>query len=245
MIEYHIMRKILITNDDGIKAEGLIKLADCATSFGEVWVVAPESERSAASHCITLKTHIDIYEYPDFPVENVRAFLCSGTPGDCVRVGSLNVMDEKPDLVLSGINFGYNVASDIQYSATCGAAFEANFQGYPAIALSEEIHGDHEVLDKYLHEILEKHIDTSYIPGQILNINFPDCPLSDYRGIMEDTTVSTGMIYQDIYNVAAELPGNGKRYMVQGIPQKKGEPGSDLWAVMNGYISIGYAKNIH
>ena len=244
MLEYHIMRKILITNDDGIKAEGLIKLADCAKSFGEVWVVAPESERSAASHCITLKTHIDMYPADDFPVSDVRAFSCSGTPGDCVRVGSLNIMDEKPDLVLSGINFGYNVASDIQYSATCGAAFEANFQGYPAIALSEEIHGNHEVLDKFLYEIIEKYIDTEYIPGQILNINFPDCSLSEYHGIMEDTTVSTGMIYQDIYNMTEELPDNGKRYMVQGIPQKKGEPGSDLWAVMNGYISIGYAKNI-
>ncbi len=235
--------KILVTNDDGIDSEGLFRLAECAKSFGEVWVIAPDSERSAASHCITLRHPIDIYPH-DFPIDGVMAFTCSGMPGDCVRVGGLNVMDERPDLVLSGINFGYNVASDIQYSATCGAAFEADFQGYNAIAVSEGSSGCHEVTDKYLKEVLTEVIGYEKKPGSIINVNFPDCPLTDYRGILRDRIVSNGMIYQDIYHVTDKLEKGGIRYMVEGIPKKVGEEGSDLKAVMENFISIGYAKNI-
>ncbi|MBR1855187.1 MAG: 5'/3'-nucleotidase SurE, partial [Lachnospiraceae bacterium] len=115
-----INRKILITNDDGITADGLIRLVREAVKFGEVWVVAPDGERSAASHSISLHRALDVYPY-DLGVDGVRAFTCSGTPGDCVRVGSIGVMPYKPDVVLSGINFGYNTATDIQYSATAGA----------------------------------------------------------------------------------------------------------------------------
>ncbi|MCR5098372.1 MAG: 5'/3'-nucleotidase SurE [Lachnospiraceae bacterium] len=235
--------KILVTNDDGINSEGLIRLAECARDFGEVWVIAPESERSAASHCITLRTHIDIYPH-DFPVDGVRAFTCSGMPGDCVRVGGLSVMDSRPDLVLSGINFGYNVASDIQYSATCGAAFEAEFQGYRAIAVSEGGSGIHEVTDKYLKEIITEVLGYETRPRQIINVNFPGCPLSEYRGILRDRTVSCGMVFRDIYNAIEDLENSGVRYMVEGIRDCKGEPGTDLEAVISGYISIGYAKNI-
>ena len=106
------MKTILITNDDGIFADGLIRLAATAKSFGEVWVVAPESQRSAASHSITLHSYIDVRPAA-FPVPGVHAFASSGTPGDCVRVGSLSVMPARPDIVLSGINYGYNAASDI------------------------------------------------------------------------------------------------------------------------------------
>ena len=175
--------RILITNDDGIEASGIIRLAHAAREFGEVWVVAPESQRSAASHSITLHNEIDIYPCPDFPVDGVHAYSCSGTPGDCVRVGSLSVMPAKPDIVLSGINFGYNVASDIQYSATAGAAFEASFQEYHAIALSEGCNG-HEVTDKFIREILKKLIATPLEPGFIHNVNFPDCPLGECQGIL-------------------------------------------------------------
>ena len=162
-------RRILITNDDGIKSEGLLRLVKEAAEFGEVWIVAPESERSAASHSITLRHEIDIFPV-EYPVESkfgVHAYSCSGTPGDCVRLGCTTIVPDKPTVVLCGINFGYNVASDIQYSATCGSAFEAEFQGVPAIAFSEGAGKCHEVSDRYLHEILEKLIDTEFIPGKI------------------------------------------------------------------------------
>ena len=102
------MRTILITNDDGIEAGGIVRLAEAAAEFGEVWVVAPARQMSAASHSITLHSPLDIYPH-SFPVPGVRAFSCSGTPGDCVRTGSLSILPRRPDVVLSGINYGFNV----------------------------------------------------------------------------------------------------------------------------------------
>ena len=235
------MRSILITNDDGIGADGLIRLARAAQAFGEVFVIAPETQRSAASHSITLHSHIDVYPH-DFPVAGVHAFSCSGTPADCVRICQ-NLMPQPPDAVLSGINFGYNVASDIQYSATAGAAFEAAFQGYSAIAISEGL-GDHSVTDKYLHQLLEEYIDVRHSKNEILNINIPACPIEEFKGILRDRKVSQGMFYEDGYKVVEELPGGGMRYMVDGKLVKVSEEGTDLRAVTENYISVGIAKNI-
>lgn len=235
--------RILITNDDGIQAAGIIRLARAAKEFGEVWVVAPESQRSAASHSISLHNAIDIYPCEDFPIEGVHAYSCSGTPGDCVRVGSLSVMPVKPDVVLSGINFGLNVASDIQYSATAGAAFEAAFQGYHAVALSEGCNFS-DVTDKYIREILKKLLDSPLEAGNIHNVNFPDCPLSDCQGILYDRTVSRGMFYKDHYNVVEELDDGGIRYMVEGVYTPEAEDDSDFHAVLNNYISVGVVNNI-
>lgn len=237
------MRNILITNDDGIRSGGIIRLAEAAKAFGRVFVVAPAEQRSALSQSITLRNHIDVYPVA-FPVKDVQAFACSGTPADCVRVGSLNVMPVRPDVVLSGINFGYNVASDIQYSATAGAAFEAAFQGYRAIALSEDASECHEVTDAYLLEVLGKWIDADAEKGRIININFPGCLLSDCRGVLEDRKVSESMFYRDRYNVAEELPGGGMRLMVEGIYSGEAEEGTDFHAVINGYVSVGIVSNI-
>ena len=238
------MKKILITNDDGIYADGIVRLARAAVKFGEVWVIAPDGQRSAMSHYITLHSHIDVYEVKDFPVEGVKAFSCSGMPTDCVRVGSLSVMPEKPDIVLSGINKGFNLAADIQYSATAGAAFEAAFQGYHAIAVSEGFDEPHEVTDKYLEEILRKLINTPLPEGHIHNVNFPQCTLTECKGILFDRTVSPNMFYKDTYDPIEELPNGGIRYMIHGTPRPIAEEGSDFRAILDNYVSIGIVNNI-
>ena len=237
------MRKILITNDDGIDSPGIARLASAARAFGEVWVVAPAAQRSAASHSITLHDAIDVFPH-DIPVKGVHAFSCSGTPGDCVRVGSLNLMPGLPDVVLSGINYGYNVASDIQYSATVGAALEADFLGSRGIALSENDCSCHEVTDAYLNEILERWIDTRLPSGQILNVNFPGCPLDRCRGIQEGRTVSAAVPYRDHYEVVKELPQRGMRLTVRGVYSEEAEEGSDFRALIDGYVSVGVVRNI-
>ena len=237
------MRAILITNDDGIAADGLIRLAAAAREFGEVWVVAPDAQRSAASHSISLHNTIDIFPH-DFPVLGVHAFSCSGTPGDCVRVGSLNIMPRRPDAVLSGINRGYNVASDLQYSATAGAAFEGAFQGYPSIALSEGDSGEHSVTDAYLREILADLLPKKPPAGHIFNVNFPGCPLAECKGILRNRSVSRGMFYRDRYRVTEQLPAGGLRYMVDGLYNEEAEEGTDFRALVDGYISVGTVNNI-
>ena len=237
------MRTILVTNDDGIASDGIIRLAQAAKEFGTVWVIAPDGQRSAASHSITLHSPIDICPY-DFPVEGVQAWACSGTPGDCVRVGSLYVMPVRPDVVLSGINYGYNAATDIQYSATVGAAFEAQFLGYQGIALSEGAYGDHEVTGHYLLPILKKLIGKETPPGCVWNVNFPGCPAALCRGILEDRTVSCREVYMDRYLEQKKLENGGVRVMVNGIYHDEAEPGSDYRAVLDRYISVGIVRNI-
>ena len=238
------MKKILITNDDGIEADGLIRLARAALSFGEVWVVAPEKQRSASSHAITLHDSIDINPYPMFPVEGVKAYACSGMPADCVRVGGLSVMDSCPDIVLSGINYGYNAATDLQYSGTAGAAFEATFQGWHGVALSESADPCHETADAYLDELLGEAISMKLGYGQIVNINFPHGPMCDCKGVLRDRRVSHGMFYRDSYRKKRDLSDGGNEVMVDGTWEAKGEEGTDLKAIIDGYVSVGIVTNI-
>ena len=100
------MRKILITNDDGIDSDGIIRLAGMTAELGEVWVVAPDSQRSAASHSVTLSHSIEAWKV-DFLVPGVHAYACDGQPADCVRIGVLNIVPGGPDHVFSGINYGF------------------------------------------------------------------------------------------------------------------------------------------
>ena len=236
------MRKILLTNDDGINSNGLIRLAEAAKEFGQVWVVAPDSERSAMSHSVTLRKGVEVWE-AEFPVPGVKAFACDGKPADCVRVGVLNIVLGKPDAVFSGINYGYNVASDLQYSATAGAAFEAAFQGCHAIAFSECAIENHEVTDKYLSQLIGELIDKPIARQQIWNVNFPGCPLSECGGILYNRKVSTDGFYKDRYRETI-ISENRRSYMVDGIRNWDASQGTDLRAVLDHYVSVGIATNI-
>lgn len=235
-------KKILITNDDGITADGIIRLAKAAVKYGEVWVVAPESQRSAASHSITLRTYIEAKKV-DFPVEGVKAYAVTGMPGDCVRIGVLNIVPGKPDVIFSGINFGYNCATDLQYSATAGAAFEGAFQGITSIAFSEGFHGLHETTDDYLDTVIKELVDMPFEPGIIWNVNFPECKREECKGIRRDVTVSTCPVYNDTYN-EEKISEDVVRFTVNGILTNGAEEGTDLWALNEGYVSIGTVSNV-
>ena len=236
------MRKILITNDDGIDADGIIRLAGVAREFGEVWVVAPDSQRSAMSHSITLRHSIEAWKV-DFPVSGVHAYACDGKPADCVRIGALNIVPGKPDHVFSGINYGYNVASDLQYSATAGAAFEAAFQKIHTIAFSEDACEIHEVTDRYLKEIIAELLEKSLGINQIWNVNFPGCRSAECNGILRDRQVSTEVFYEDRY-METKVSEERISYMVEGIRNYNASEGTDLKAILDNWVSIGIATNI-
>ena len=236
------MRKILITNDDGINADGIVRLAKAATEFGEVWVVAPDSQRSAMSHSVTLRHSVEAWRV-DFPVPEVHAYACDGQPADCVRIGALNIVPGKPDHVFSGINYGYNTATDLQYSATAGAAFEAAFQRIHTIAFSEDACENHEVTDRYLKEIMSELINKPLAINQIWNVNFPGCGLAECKGILRDRTVSTDSFYMDHY-LETKVSEGRISYMVEGIRNYNALAGTDLKAVLDHYVSIGIATNI-
>ena len=227
------MKRILITNDDGIRSSGIIRLVEAARALGEVTVIAPDREHSAKAHSISILEPVDFMPYA-FPVPGVTAWVCSGTPSDCVRVGLAYLLPQKPDLVLSGINCGFNIASDIQYSATVGAALEAAHQGIPAAAFSEPYNPDHSVTDRFLPDVLE-------LLEEILNINFP---LTSCNGILTGRTVSSGSMFRGSYQLTERLPGGGLRLSAEWVPDDACDDGSDFQAVLDHYISIGVVRNI-
>lgn len=153
-------------------------------------------------------------------------------------------MPEKPDVIMSGINYGYNVACDIQYSATAGAAFEGEFQGILSIAFSEGMDPCHEVTDKYLKDIMSELIEKPHVPGQIWNVNFPYCKIDECKGILRDREVSRKSFYTDRYKAVEEFSNGGLSLMVDGIFSPSSEEGTDYGAVLDNYVSVGIVKNI-
>ena len=233
--------RFLITNDDGIEADGIIRLAKTASRLGEVWVIAPNRERSANSQCITIGRAFEVYEF-DFPVPNVHAYAVDGTPADCIRMGVDCVMTERPDYILSGVNYGLNTGYDCAYSGTLGAAFEGLMQGIPSIALSTKFDGPHEVEDAYMYEILKELIEKPAPKGAVWNVNFPGCPLSEFKGKLYDRSVADAHVFDDHYKVVEHTD---RGFMVRAFgtptPTDTLPKDSDAFASRTGYISIGPA----
>lgn len=165
--------KILLTNDDGYDAEGIQVLEAVLSQKGhEVWVCAPSDQQSAQSHAMTLKGKVKIHRYGD------RHYHCSGTPSDCILYGlGGNSIPVIPDVIISGINHGYNASTDILYSGTVGAASEGALRGYPSIAISARMDlatqtYPFETGALFLHEHLEEFLPLC-TPEVLLNINIP------------------------------------------------------------------------
>ena len=232
--------RILITNDDGISAPGLIRLVRSALPFGDVTIVAPDREHSAQARRITVDRPIDLLPYA-FSVPGVTAWSCSGSPVDCIRIALSYLLPEKPDLVLSGLNYGNNAASDIQYSATVGAALEAAHQGVPAAAFSEAYHGNPAVTDRFLPVLLADLPDSCPERDAILNVNFPE---GECRGILTGRTVSTGSLHRADFRLMEMFPDGGLRLNPGFVSDDFCEDGTDLQALLNGYISIGVVNNL-
>lgn len=234
---------ILIANDDGIDSPELKKLARVATDFGEVWVIAPDRQRSAMSQSSTFTAPLKVIEN-DIGVEGVKAFSCSGTPADCVRIGILKILPTKPDVVLSGINNGPNICGDIQYSGTVGAAFEASFLGVQAIAISQACRDGEEVTDRYLAELLQECIENPLPRDTVWNINFPACSLDDCKGIMRDCKVSTDPFYDDEYRECT-LEDGATGYIINSRRLSEATPGTDLAALLDNYVAVGTVHNVY
>lgn len=229
--------KILVVNDDGIDAKGIHILAEAAKELGEVWVVAPDRQCSAMSQCVTVRGEIIVKERK-IPVDGVHAYSVSGTPADCVKIALLHILPQKPDIVFSGINFGYNAGQDILYSGTVGAAVEALSNGIPAIAFSSEANDIYDVIEKYLLPIAKDLTGRSLPSDTLWNVNFPGCSLEEYQGILENRIPADTQFYQDYYEIK-EQSENGFLLEAGGNPIKEAPEGTDIRAVMDRYISIG------
>ena len=218
--------KILLTNDDGIGAKGISVLANWAKRLGEVTVVAPKTEQSAKSHGINIHSEMEIKEV-DFPGA-ARAFAVDSTPADCVRFALLG-LGEKFDLVLSGINCGLNIGTDIVYSGTVGAIFEAAAEGVPAVAVSTQpdyLDGAESHLCRVC-DFFRKHNLLSY--SSLYNVNIP----KDAKDIL--FTSQGGRYYNDTFEKTGDFSYR-QRGMCVHNDQKNFTLDTD--AALNGYISV-------
>jgi len=227
--------EILISNDDGIEASGIRVLAKAMRGLGTVVIVAPDKNRSGASNSLTLDAPIRIKEIRE------GEFRVSGTPTDCVHVALTGLLDEDPDIVVSGINSGSNLGDDVIYSGTVAAAMEGRFLGYPAVALSLAFdeNPEHRYFDTAGEAAIRlvKQLQKDPLPADtILNVNVPNCPWSEIRGF---EVTRLGHRHRAEPVVKALDPRGREMYWIgpAGAEQDAG-PGTDFDAIRRKCISV-------
>lgn len=233
--------RILITNDDGINAPGLDVLQQIASELSDdVWTVAPETDQSGASHSLSLHEPLRLREV------DKRLYAVKGTPTDCVIMGvRFLLLDKPPDLVLSGVNAGQNMADDVTYSGTIAGAFEGNLLGIPSMALSLAYSFDKDKTRALKwqtpmalgSDLIGKLLAIGWPDDVVLNINFPDRDPDDIEGIV---VTEQGRRNQDLLTIEDRMDTRGNPYYWLGFRRRRSTPkkGSDLWAIYTGRISV-------
>lgn len=232
---------ILVTNDDGVAAPGLRALVEALHGLGELVICAPDGERSGSSHAMTFHSMLRARE-----VETGR-WAVSGTPVDCVYFGLLNLSVRTPDLVVSGINAGYNLGTDVFYSGTVGAAAEAHLRGVCAMAVSVERGVDARWARHCVRSLAQRLLDRSD-PPLLLNVNVPHVPGQDNApagqidAVSRDLEVMLTRLGHRAYHDAVDRridPLGRPYYWIGGPPgQLRGRVGDDTWAVAQGLCSV-------
>ncbi len=230
--------RILVTNDDGIHAPGIFALKQALDAAGHaVTVCAPDRPRSASGHSITLHKPLRLHEVtlPDGTI----GYGASGTPADCVTLGILDVMTNQVDLVVSGINHGPNLGWDVTYSGTVSAAMEAVIIGIPALAVSlasyeKNIHWDGAA--RFAALLAGRFATHSLPPATLLNINAPNLPQSEIRGVR--VTTQGDRQYVDRLEKRHDPMGRPYYWLGGKIHDKEAAEGTDVKAVGQGYISV-------
>lgn len=225
--------KILCTNDDGYLATGIGVLARAASALGSVTVVAPDREQSATSNSLTLHHPLRARRARD------GAWMVDGTPTDCVILAVSELLSERPDVVLSGVNHGSNMGEDVLYSGTVAGAMEATVIGIPAVALSycgefpEELEGFEALVTEVLEGILGR---DDFPEDTLLNVNLPAIPPSEVKGIR--ITSLGRRRYADSITRADDPSGREYFWIGGGVAEWRGTRDSDFQAVEDGYVSV-------
>jgi len=235
--------RILLVNDDGYSADGIYHLARAASKLGEVWIVAPRTQCSSMSHRVQFRHKFLIRR--EQVLEGIPAFSVDGTPADCVKIAVNHILPEKPDIVFSGINEGYNTGIDILYSGTVAAAMEALLQGIPAIAFSMGRKGDFTSAEALVAPVFQALQEKSIETNEIWNVNFPPCSPAEVRGILFDRLAANERSYNDRnYIVTPIEEGVWEAEQQMQWTTTLTEEDSDLAAVRNNYISVGKIRNM-
>jgi 5'-nucleotidase len=225
-----IRPRIFVTNDDGIFSEGIERLAEALAQVGDVHTVAPDQERSAAGHALTLDTPLRAKEIGE------RRWSVNGTPTDCVNWGVLHLLrDRRPDLLFSGINLGLNLGDDVTYSGTVSAAFEGALLGIPSVAVSQEIETgfSFDAAAGFAAELAGRLLEEKLPPKTLVNVNVP---AGGVRGVRV-TRCGTRRYGE---TVIEKMDPRGRPYYWIGstIPVGELEEGTDISAVAEKHISM-------
>jgi len=230
---------ILVTNDDGITAPGIRALISVMLEIGEVCVVAPDSPQSAMGHAITINDALYCDPIIIDPKGRQKEYSCSGTPVDCVKMATHEILKRKPDLCVSGINHGSNASINVIYSGTMSAAVEAGIEGIPAIGFSlldYSMTADFEPAKKYIRTLVQQVLQHGLPQGVVLNVNFPKLKAKAIKGIkvcrqakaqwVEDFDKRTNPMGRDYYWLSGKF-----------VNQDRGED-TDEWALEHGFVSV-------
>ena len=228
--------KILLTNDDGYKADNIKSLHEELSKDHEVWIVAPKNNCSGMSAAISYLNEIEVTKIDE------KVYAVDGTPADCSYLGLLSIVDFEFDIVISGINHGANIGNDVLYSGTVGAAVGGRNLKYPPIAISVASYDAKDIsfITKKSIELINKIIESSEIfVGKVININFPDISEDEYIGVK-----ATGLSKRDVPAKPIKIDDKSLsketyryRYNLSGEPMK-GSYVTDADAVTDGYVSI-------
>ncbi len=227
---------IALTNDDGVQAAGLRALYKVLLEQGHaVRVVAPVTEQSAVGHAITIRDPLRIRHFSENGFAGIGVF---GTPADCVKLGLSQLLEEKPDLVISGINAGANVGPDIMYSGTVAAAREAASMGFPALAVSYDsfITGDMTEHARFAVALMQR-IPWGDVPERrVLNLNLPKGPMSDCKGLR--LCPQTSAVWRDWYHKRTDPRGAPYWWLDGTIPPDLVAPGTDRALLTEGWATL-------
>lgn len=229
--------RILLTNDDGIHAEGIAVLERIARAISDdVWVVAPEVDQSGLAHSLTLSEPLRLREVAE------QRFALRGTPTDCVIMAVRRILDRKPDLVLSGVNIGANLADDVTYSGTVAGAMEGTLHGIRSIALSQAYHYDvgatvpWDVVETYAPALIRRLMTVELPEGTLINLNFPNCAADAVAGV---EVTSQGKLEVGL-SIDERMDGRGFPYFWLRFGKRAGDfrSGTDIRALRDNRISV-------
>jgi 5'-nucleotidase len=228
---------ILITNDDGVTAPGIMNLVEAVKDLGKIVVVAPDKPQSGMGHAITIGQPLRLHKI--HTIDNVETWSCTGTPVDCVKLAVDKVLHRKPDICLSGINHGANHSINVIYSGTMSAAVEAAIESIPSIGFSlldYSIEADFTGARKYVRIIVEKMLSTSLDKHTVLNVNIPSVPVELLKGF-KICRQAYAKYVEDF--IERHDPHGRQYYWLTGefINFDKGKD-TDVWALANNYVSV-------
>jgi 5'-nucleotidase len=228
--------KILLTNDDGILAEGLAALYEELRDDFEISVVAPETEMSAVGHAITLANPLRVRSFKR--KGELFGYGVSGTPADCVKIAVHEIMQHRPDIILSGINLGSNVGINILYSGTASAATEGAFLGIPSVALSlnTKNNPDFGFAARFSRQVIGLIAQHGLKERTALNVNIPAKPEDQIKGVR--FTIQDLVRHRDMYEKRSDPRGDVYYWLAHEVPVEESPPHTDLNALSEDWITI-------